>query len=508
MAVCGELNLKICYLSLSSSSLTDNSLADLLNSTPEQSVVVLEDVDVLFTKRDLAMSLDKGKSGVVSSLSFSGLLNALDGVASQDGRITIMTTNHLERLDPALVRPGRCDVRIKLDYTSAGQAASMFRSFYPTANERTVQAFSSRIPTGVVTPAALQGYFLQNRDDPDSALANVNQLLHEVAESRGGQHVVRDKPVREWLMRLGLAQYVNHFARWRLVFVSDVLALGIVENPSLLGTIGVTQAMHSARITASLAGLNEYVLRGYALASTADVLDLLVRAFPAGAQREACEALAGRVPDDTLSVFQVQQALSDATSLGEAQRGLERQLDLVRAHLDAPNTAGALLLRESELSIMTIDRWLDSQGVPADAAEAATLDDVLAACVGHLTSVHGMDAASASSLIDKLRTGLAEQGIALPALVRALKLDELSKFGLAREGDRWLVHRALCAAHGKYVRANLARAGWQSFERFACDASETVLESAGLSDPDQRWSMLRDLKTWKSKFELAATAKA
>jgi len=43
-------------------------------------------------------------------LTFSGFLNALDGIRSKDGTITIMTTNHKEKLDPALIRPGRCDV--------------------------------------------------------------------------------------------------------------------------------------------------------------------------------------------------------------------------------------------------------------------------------------------------------------------------------------------------------------------------------------------------------------
>lgn len=51
-------------------------------------------------------------------MTFSGLLNALDGVRSQEGRILIMTTNHREKLDPALLRPGRADVHIELNYAS------------------------------------------------------------------------------------------------------------------------------------------------------------------------------------------------------------------------------------------------------------------------------------------------------------------------------------------------------------------------------------------------------
>lgn len=47
----------------------------------------------------------------LNRVTFSGLLNCLDGVASTEARILFMTTNYLDRLDPALVRPGRVDVK-------------------------------------------------------------------------------------------------------------------------------------------------------------------------------------------------------------------------------------------------------------------------------------------------------------------------------------------------------------------------------------------------------------
>ena len=53
-----------------------------------------------------------------SQISFPGLLNAIDGVASHEGHILIMTTNYCERLDPALIRPGRVDVEIEFGYAS------------------------------------------------------------------------------------------------------------------------------------------------------------------------------------------------------------------------------------------------------------------------------------------------------------------------------------------------------------------------------------------------------
>jgi chaperone BCS1 len=63
-------------------------------------------------------------------VTFSGLLNALDGVASSEERIIFMTTNHYDRLDPALIRPGRVDIREHLGDAAGEQARRLFVKFY------------------------------------------------------------------------------------------------------------------------------------------------------------------------------------------------------------------------------------------------------------------------------------------------------------------------------------------------------------------------------------------
>lgn len=65
-----------------------------------------------------------------SSVTFSGLLNALDGVASSEERIIFMTTNHYDKLDPALIRPGRVDIHELLDDAAGEQAERLYRKFY------------------------------------------------------------------------------------------------------------------------------------------------------------------------------------------------------------------------------------------------------------------------------------------------------------------------------------------------------------------------------------------
>lgn len=72
-------------------------------NAPERALLLLEDIDAA-----LGRPVADEKGGVYHSpLTFSGLLNALDGVAASEGRLVFMTTNHLNRLDPALIRPGR-----------------------------------------------------------------------------------------------------------------------------------------------------------------------------------------------------------------------------------------------------------------------------------------------------------------------------------------------------------------------------------------------------------------
>ena len=66
----------------------------------------------------------------MNGCSVAGLLNAIDGVAAQEGRMLFMTTNHLERLNEALIRPGRVDVRLEFTHASAEQITDFFVRFY------------------------------------------------------------------------------------------------------------------------------------------------------------------------------------------------------------------------------------------------------------------------------------------------------------------------------------------------------------------------------------------
>ncbi len=64
-------------------------------------------------------------------ITMSGLLNALDGTMAQSGRMVFMSTNYPQRLDAALLRPGRIDVKFELGWASRFQMQKMFMKFFP-----------------------------------------------------------------------------------------------------------------------------------------------------------------------------------------------------------------------------------------------------------------------------------------------------------------------------------------------------------------------------------------
>ena len=108
----------------------------------------MEDIDAAFSQtlnresedeEDPKKKKDEHKPPppTTSRITLSGLLNALDGVAAQEGRILFATTNKYNSLDPALCRPGRMDLHIEFKLASKYQAQELYRCFYiPDADEQ------------------------------------------------------------------------------------------------------------------------------------------------------------------------------------------------------------------------------------------------------------------------------------------------------------------------------------------------------------------------------------
>ncbi|OLL22730.1 Mitochondrial chaperone BCS1 [Neolecta irregularis DAH-3] len=171
-ALAGHLDYNICILNLSTRGLTDDRLNHLLTNVPEQSILLLEDIDAAFSGR--SQSDDQGYQ---SGVTFSGLLNALDGVASCEERLIFMTTNHVQILEDALIRPGRVDMKQAIDNASYTQAKQMFLRFFE-GRENDADEFAERV-CGLekkVSTASLQGLFVYNKHDPRRCIELVEEL--------------------------------------------------------------------------------------------------------------------------------------------------------------------------------------------------------------------------------------------------------------------------------------------------------------------------------------------
>jgi hypothetical protein len=123
-AVTNALGLDLWYAQLSGID-KDAKLADVFGDVRARGVLLLEDID------SLPAAIDRtGEDAPEGDISTSGLLNALDGVATPHGLISIMTTNHPEHLDPALMRPGRIDRVFAFEFPDSPTIHRHFQFFY------------------------------------------------------------------------------------------------------------------------------------------------------------------------------------------------------------------------------------------------------------------------------------------------------------------------------------------------------------------------------------------
>ncbi|KAL8955239.1 MAG: hypothetical protein Q9193_006831 [Seirophora villosa] len=163
-AIAGLFGLDIYCISLVDSTLTEEDLAVMFTSLPRRCVVLLEDIDAAgLVKRDAPGEMESPKESSEAAaigaeiskainasqemgtkgkdakgISLSGLLNAIDGIASHEGRVLLMTTNFPERLDEALIRPGRIDMKIAFTKATRSQMTELFvRMYSPDAEAMT-----------------------------------------------------------------------------------------------------------------------------------------------------------------------------------------------------------------------------------------------------------------------------------------------------------------------------------------------------------------------------------
>ncbi|PPJ54612.1 hypothetical protein CBER1_06186 [Cercospora berteroae] len=309
-ALGGIFGLDIYAISLQEPTLTEGDLLQLFNGLPRRCIVLLEDVDAAGLLRDAQSGKDKvkekkedkkdkkdGKTGEESKekpkkdedytlkdlarelkaistpargqgrqqpgnrqnndlgpnrqpatgISLSGLLNAIDGVASAEGRVLIMTTNHPEKLDAALVRPGRVDRKVEFQLAMKEQISELFVRMYaasdqvpdievkldgrvangrakldglpktnghsngnghtrhPSENqlsglsefdiENLAVEFAGHIPDNTFTPAEIQNHLMKYKKEPRTAVELAEKWTQDLLAEKEKDAVARDQAV-------------------------------------------------------------------------------------------------------------------------------------------------------------------------------------------------------------------------------------------------------------------------------------------------------------------------
>ncbi|KAL0741841.1 hypothetical protein Bca4012_083354 [Brassica carinata] len=199
-AMANYLNYNIYDLELTA--IKNNSeLRKLLTATSSKSIVVIEDIDCSVDltgnriKKDRNSTERNGEQDKdESAVTLSGLLNFIDGIWSACGqeRIVVFTTNHLEKLDPALIRRGRMDMHIELSYCTYEAFKILAKNYLDLDDHDDDPLFKnikSLLKETKISPADVAENLMtrNHRIDVDGSLNNLIKALEEKKSSQS-QH--------------------------------------------------------------------------------------------------------------------------------------------------------------------------------------------------------------------------------------------------------------------------------------------------------------------------------
>jgi chaperone BCS1 len=141
----------------------DDSLIYLLREVEFGSILLFEDIDSIYNGRENLL-----KTGTT----FTGFLNALDGIVELDGVLVIITTNHIEKMDPALLRGGRMDIKIEIGHSSRPEIINYLMGFYPNFT-----GTFDALKEGNLPMVDVQNSCMENKNLPQKALERINEIL-------------------------------------------------------------------------------------------------------------------------------------------------------------------------------------------------------------------------------------------------------------------------------------------------------------------------------------------
>lgn len=164
--------------SLNLNSLGDSELKRTFSNLPPNGILLIEDIDSAYSKRKSAKDKDEhidptapSTENMKANFSFSTLLNCLDGLNAPEDTIIIFTTNHIENLDPALIRPGRIDFKVEVKNPSKNQIEAYLTYFYEKNICLPFETYE------LLTMADVENSLLKNKFDSDAAINDLKSKL-------------------------------------------------------------------------------------------------------------------------------------------------------------------------------------------------------------------------------------------------------------------------------------------------------------------------------------------
>lgn len=174
-AIASKYNKPIYILSAGALHYIDKAVLEL----PENALLLIEDIDtdpVLHKRSDPEKQQGEAPATIdpieFSFTNLSDVLNSLDGIIAIHGRLLIATTNHIEKLDSALLRNGRFDLKIKIGYASKFIIESFFKRYYPDFVIDSNFRLADKVPASTI-----QNLILKNLENPKEVLKKVKESL-------------------------------------------------------------------------------------------------------------------------------------------------------------------------------------------------------------------------------------------------------------------------------------------------------------------------------------------
>lgn len=129
------------------------------------------------SNKDENILIDTKKNN--DKLTLSHILNIIDGCYERNGSILIITSNHPEKIDPALIRPGRIDMCINLNYISIENSIEMFCFFFDLNKQQFKKLPKINFINHKISPAFLQNILKFNKYNINDCIQNINKIIYK-----------------------------------------------------------------------------------------------------------------------------------------------------------------------------------------------------------------------------------------------------------------------------------------------------------------------------------------